>query len=329
MLVFGGPNGSGKSTTINEARKSPHFPVNYINADDIAAVELSAVQDRTEREVKAAQLAEARRREAVESGRSFAFETVMSTPEKVALIAQAKERGFQVQLVFVTTEDPDINVRRVRKRVEQSGHPVPEDKIRQRYENAMALMPHAVLYADKAVIFDNSAEGEGGKPAVPLKVAQKESGELKIKAAPEDLPDWVRDRLAIPYLQMNRSRNELVDQALAHANGKAPVKIVDADSSHGQRHEGLVLSATDHHFLLVQKGKRYSIHDRRLYPLEVKVGVPHVIAYAWSKGKFDEEEALRRGAGVQTNPAAMSLLGRLKGPTKTDPPANDNFPTPG
>jgi predicted ABC-type ATPase len=56
---------------------------------------------------------------------------------QVALMTQAKVAGFEVGLVFVTTSDPKINVKRVANRVELGGHSVKLDKIRSRYHDAL------------------------------------------------------------------------------------------------------------------------------------------------------------------------------------------------
>lgn len=39
-----------------------------------------------------------------------AFESVMSTPEKIALLTQARERGYQVARVVVTTDDRNVSM---------------------------------------------------------------------------------------------------------------------------------------------------------------------------------------------------------------------------
>jgi predicted ABC-type ATPase len=77
----------------------------------------SQIADPRECNIAAAQEVERQRLELLQSGQSLAFETVMSTPEKVALLSQARERGYEVTLVFVTTSDPDINVSRVANRL--------------------------------------------------------------------------------------------------------------------------------------------------------------------------------------------------------------------
>lgn len=87
---------------------------------------------------------------------SFTFETVMSHPDKVAILKKAQMRGFRTYLYYVATEDPEINISRVENRVEAGGHPVPREKIVERYHRSLELLVDAVQYTDRAYIFDNS-----------------------------------------------------------------------------------------------------------------------------------------------------------------------------
>ncbi len=60
---------------------------------------------------------------------SFTFETVMLSPNKVALLEKAQQLGHRTYLNYIATEDPEINIARVKSRVHLGGHNVPEDKI--------------------------------------------------------------------------------------------------------------------------------------------------------------------------------------------------------
>jgi predicted ABC-type ATPase len=101
-------------------------------------------------------LADAIRRELLEEGKTFTFETVMSSRDKVDFMKEARNRGYRVYLYFVATDDPEINLDRVSRRVMQGGHPVPTDKIRKRYRESIDLMTEACEVAHRAYIFDNS-----------------------------------------------------------------------------------------------------------------------------------------------------------------------------
>ena len=96
------------------------------------------------------------RHKLLERGTSFTFETVMSSPDKVRFLQKAQQRGFRTYLYFVATDDPIINISRVRNRVRLGGHPVPDDKVIARYARSLGLLLEAIRYSDRAYIFDNS-----------------------------------------------------------------------------------------------------------------------------------------------------------------------------
>lgn len=96
------------------------------------------------------------RHKLIEARTPFTFETVMSSPDKVALLQRAQQRGYRTYLYYVATEDPIINISRVRYRVKMGGHPVPEDKIVSRYERSLDLLMQAIRHTNRAYIFDNS-----------------------------------------------------------------------------------------------------------------------------------------------------------------------------
>ena len=118
LVVYAGPNGSGKSTITEEDLSGRGFPDLYINADDIARVRKIGPYE-------AAAQAAGIRRAALDAGISFAMETVMSTPDKIEFMREAKEKGYWVHLEYITTQDPDLNVLRVHDRALDGGHGVP------------------------------------------------------------------------------------------------------------------------------------------------------------------------------------------------------------
>jgi predicted ABC-type ATPase len=102
---------------------------------------------------------------------SFTFETVMSSGDKIDLLAEAHRIGYRSYLYYVCTETPAINQRRIANRVRDGGHDVPADKIVHRYERSLALLPEAIRLSDRAYLFDNSGQShrmfvefESGRP---------------------------------------------------------------------------------------------------------------------------------------------------------------------
>jgi predicted ABC-type ATPase len=143
--VFAGPNGSGKSTVVSAL----DIVGIYINADDIKAESGSS-------DIAAAKEAEQLREHCLANRMDFTFETVLSTDRNLDLLRRAKAAGYHIESAFVLTADPEINVRRVRSRVSEGGHDVPEDKIRSRYAKSLANLPELRERSDVCTVFDNS-----------------------------------------------------------------------------------------------------------------------------------------------------------------------------
>ncbi|MGU4703167.1 zeta toxin family protein [Burkholderia cepacia] len=275
VIVFAGPNGSGKSTITEAVVGDPDmFSGEYINADDIARSLQDQIPDYRERNLKAAQIAEERRLQALQDGRDFAFETVMSTPEKVALMTQAKALGYRVSLFFVTTEDPEINVLRVAGRVAGGGHAVEPDAIRRRYAAAMDLLPAAFEHADQATVLDNSEE-----PGNLRIVATKADEDVEFPVEDAVLP-WVAEKLTDPYMRRLASR-KLLTAALSDGR---PVRV--AEAAHGKDYTGLVVRVTEHHALQDVAGELL-LHDRQLAAtVTYVVGQEQTVSYRYEHGKI-------------------------------------------
>lgn len=92
------------------------------------------------------------------TNKTFSFETVFSHPDKVSFIKISNERGYRAYLYFVSTNSPEINIERVRQRVSEGGHEVPEDKIRKRYHRSLKNLLPAMKLSYRTYIFDNSGK---------------------------------------------------------------------------------------------------------------------------------------------------------------------------
>lgn len=124
------------------------------------------------------------RRALRDARRSFTFETVMSNESKVTFLQSCRDSGYRSYLYYVATESPEINLARIRTRVELGGHDVPEVKVRERYTRSLALLRAAIYASDRAFLFDNS-----GKPGDQVFFAEVTHGtELTWKAG--WCPNW-------------------------------------------------------------------------------------------------------------------------------------------
>ena len=115
---------------------------------------------------------------------SFSFETVFSHPAKIDFLRLAQAAGFKTYMYFVATENPVINVNRIKERVALGGHDVPEEKTRSRYLRCMEQVRYALPYLNRAYFFDNSTQQS-------LYLAEYES-EVGFSLHSELLPSWFR-----------------------------------------------------------------------------------------------------------------------------------------
>ena len=117
---------------------------------------------------------------------SFTFETVMSHPSKVALLERAQGLGYRTYLYYVATDDPDINISRVRNRVRRGGHAVPEDKIVSRYRRSLDLLLEAIRHTNRAYVFDNSGENQNR-----TWIAEITDGQM-LEMKTDQMPAWFK-----------------------------------------------------------------------------------------------------------------------------------------
>jgi predicted ABC-type ATPase len=160
LVTLAGPNGAGKTTLTNLIKNHVWLrDCHYINPDDIRyeMARAAGVDPETaEMNIRAANEADRRREDLLARREGIAFETVFSSQGKLDFLRRASEAGYFIRLFFVGTADPEINVRRVGRRVTQGGHAVPDQKIRDRYYRSLALYAQAAKFVDRSYAYDNS-----------------------------------------------------------------------------------------------------------------------------------------------------------------------------
>lgn len=116
---------------------------------------------------------------------SFSFETVFSHPAKIELLKKAQAIGYRTYMYFVATENPQINLERIRTRVVLGGHDVPKDKAIARYYRCLEQVKYALPYLNRAYFFDNSTDQS-------IYFAEYESsGGFQLHA--DLLPEWFKN----------------------------------------------------------------------------------------------------------------------------------------
>jgi predicted ABC-type ATPase len=182
LTIVAGANGAGKSTMTRFGRElfQPH---------PVLDPDTTAKMDRVMGSGSGSQIAAARTilrvaNELLEKRESFSIETTLSGRTYLKMMRAARKLGYEIRLVYIGTEVIEINLERVRVRVQAGGHDIPEGDQRRRYPRSFANLKGAVELADQAIIFDNSS------PEGPRKIAIKDNGKLELFAP---IPKWFED----------------------------------------------------------------------------------------------------------------------------------------
>lgn len=186
LCIIAGPNGSGKTSTTELLLQNEWTADSvYINPDNIAQYQFGDWNS-SEAVLQAAKEATRLRNECLDSRRSFVFETVFSSMEKVEFVRRAKANGFFVRFFYVCTESPEVNVRRIYKRYLEGGHEVPISKIVSRYYKSLANAATILQEVDRAYIYDNSVDD-----ATPQLLFRTIDGKVA-KRYVENFPEWTQ-----------------------------------------------------------------------------------------------------------------------------------------
>ena len=151
FVVVAGPNGAGKSSLV---RANP-LGFEVFNPDELAGqIGGSPVA----RMIHTGRMMHKLIGQAFQAGESFGIETTLSGHRTLALMAQAKEKGYTVALIYVGVDSLDLSKLRIGQRMKEGGHGVPERDVERRFPRSFANLPRALTIADQAQVFDNSLE---------------------------------------------------------------------------------------------------------------------------------------------------------------------------
>jgi len=149
LYMICGPNGAGKSTW-SKGIATRHNVV-CIDTDALSAGGLSPIA--------AGKVAAEMARTMIASRISFARESTLTAKFDFQIMQMAREAGYAIHLTYIRLETPELAISRVRSRVQQGGHDVPEADIRRRYRRSLENLPRALASADEYVLLDNSEDG--------------------------------------------------------------------------------------------------------------------------------------------------------------------------
>lgn len=169
LYIIAGCNGAGKTTASFTILPEILDCKEFVNADEIARG-LSPFQPEKV-SFEAGRIMLKRIDELFSENENFAFETTLATKSYKEKILKAQENGYFVTLLFFWLINTELAKERVKTRVLEGGHHIPDDIIERRYYNGILNLFYIYLpIVDQLLIFDNSE----GKHKL---IAEKNDGE--------------------------------------------------------------------------------------------------------------------------------------------------------
>jgi predicted ABC-type ATPase len=152
LYIIAGANGSGKSTLASELL--PEEKLEFLNADEIAK-ELCPKNIESVR-ISAGKEVFKKLDSFFNQGVSFAVETTLAGNNHIKTITRAKKLKYNVAIIYSFVDNPDICINRIKARVMNGGHNIPdEDVIRRFYRSKNNFWHKYKDMVDEWAIFYN------------------------------------------------------------------------------------------------------------------------------------------------------------------------------
>lgn len=173
LYIIAGPNGAGKTTFANRFLPEEAQELEFVNTDFIARG--LSPYDPDSALVSAGRLALQRIRRLISERKTFAWETTMSGRSALHWLREAKAAGYFIKLMFVWIHSVEQSLERVRRRVLEDGHRVPEPDLRRRFLKTIRnFFSDYCPLADAWKLFDNSGDS-------PRLVALQKQGRIVVR----------------------------------------------------------------------------------------------------------------------------------------------------
>lgn len=197
LYILAGPNGSGKTSfyflSLRNGFINPEIP--FLNIDLIVKNELGAYT--AENFIIAERLYRERVNTHITKSQDFMIESNLAAQADYVWLEAMQNKGYEITLYFMCTDDIDIHKERVKKRVSEGGHDVAEAIIEHRYTASLSYLKTKLTLFKNVFFIDNSDETKI--------VAQLQNG--TITYLENTGPAWTKNALEIIIRLANRKLN--------------------------------------------------------------------------------------------------------------------------
>ena len=173
LYIIAGPNGAGKTTFARKFLPDYAKCLEFVNVDLIANGISPFDPERAA--LRAGRIMLDQIHSLGNRGQDFGFETTLSGKSYLRLLEELKQKkGYNIHLFFLWISSVKLALERIKLRVQQGGHSIPEAVVRRRFSKGISNFFHFYrLIVDRWIIFNNSGD-------VPEVIAFEESGKLEI-----------------------------------------------------------------------------------------------------------------------------------------------------
>lgn len=155
LFIISGCNGAGKTTASFTVLPEALACMEFLNADEMARGLSPLNPDKAA--IEAGRMLIKKMEKLMQLKTDFAVETTLSTKIFTKIIEKAKSFGYKTTLVFFWLDSVELAIERVKSRVDEGGHNVPQTTIIRRYYSGLKnLFNLYIPISDYWMIFDNS-----------------------------------------------------------------------------------------------------------------------------------------------------------------------------
>jgi len=152
LFIIAGANGVGKTTFAKDFAKTKKLK--FLNADEIA---LKLNNNPEKVRIKAGKLFLKQISDCMRENRSFVIESTLSGKYLKNIINNAQGKGYQVIIVYIFVENPDICIKRIKNRVLKGGHFVADEDVKRRFLRSVKLFYNEYRFlADLCYLINNT-----------------------------------------------------------------------------------------------------------------------------------------------------------------------------
>lgn len=202
LYIISGCNGAGKTTASYSMLPEMLSCSEFVNSDEFAK-SLSPFQPENA-SIQASRYMLQKIRYLLKRQSDFAVETTLATRTLLKTVRMAQAAGYSVTLLYFWLNSPELAIERVKARVENGGHNIPEETIRRRYKVGVDyFFHHYAPICERWILADNSQApfrviAEGSKEDV-VNIRDKETYD-KIYRIAQECRTHVEENGEIPSL---------------------------------------------------------------------------------------------------------------------------------